>query len=113
MVMAFRSVLHSITALTVLLRGDADYLDDLLITSKAFTIMFTMSFVGLMMIALVALIIAVFTSQFHFAKSQTTYRNTMDTPDYEMVDFMMKRFKMWSGITKQKPVSIQNFLRWL
>ncbi|XP_062602087.1 polycystin-1-like isoform X2 [Saccostrea cucullata] len=50
----------------------------------------------------IALIIAVLNDSYKTVKSQMYYKSTLDLQDYEMIDFMMKRFKLWAGFEKPK-----------
>lgn len=52
----------------------------------------------------IALIVAILTNSYSFTKSQMYYKATLDMQDYEMIEFMMKRFRLWAGIDKPKPV---------
>lgn len=52
----------------------------------------------------IALIIAVLNDSYKTVKSQMFYKSTLDLQDYEMIDFMMKRFKLWAGFEKPKEV---------
>lgn len=53
----------------------------------------------------IALIIAVLNDSYKQVKSQLYYKSTLDLQDYEMIDFMMRRFKLWAGFEKPKEVS--------
>ena len=52
-----------------------------------------------------ALCVTVLSWSYKWSSSQMTYKTTLEARDYEMIDFMIKRFKLIVGIQKQKPVS--------
>ena len=70
-----------------------------------FTGFYVFTFVSAAVILVMGLIIAVLTNTFKLVRQQIFYHTTVDMHDYEMIDFMMKRFKKYIGITKPKPVS--------
>lgn len=72
--------------------------------SLAFIICFTTTFVALMYLVVFGLILAALTNSYRLVKQQMFYHNTVDMQDYEMINFTMRRFKRWLGITKPKPV---------
>ena len=53
----------------------------------------------------IALIISVLNDTYKTTKGQMYFKATMDMQDYEMVEFIMKRFKLWAGFDKPKQVS--------
>ena len=63
------------------------------------------TFMATVMVATMGLFIAVLNTTYRMVRLQTYYRTSMDMQDYEMIDFIMKRFKKYIGITKPKPVS--------
>jgi hypothetical protein len=59
-----------------------------------------------------ALIVASITRAYRIVRRQLFRYNAAETRDYEMIDFMIRQFKKWIGITKPKPVRkhVQVFL---
>lgn len=53
----------------------------------------------------IGLVIAVVLDTYKITHQSMFFKSSLDTQDHEMIEFMMKRFKLWAGITKQKPVS--------
>lgn len=52
----------------------------------------------------IALILSVLNDAYKTTKGQMYFKATMDMQDYEMVEFIMKRFKLWAGLDKPKQV---------
>ncbi|XP_071105933.1 polycystin-1-like [Haliotis cracherodii] len=51
----------------------------------------------------IGLVIAVVLDTYKITHQSMFFKSSLDTQDHEMIEFMMKRFKLWAGITKQKP----------
>ncbi|XP_067672234.1 polycystin-1-like [Haliotis asinina] len=51
----------------------------------------------------IGLVIAVMLDTYKITHQTLFFKSSLDTQDHEMIEFMMKRFKLWAGITKQKP----------
>lgn len=103
-VSGFESVYHSIVTLTVMIRGTFDFWP-MLDHQPVFSHFYVYSYYAFAHGILVALVIAILQSTYKVIKSQQYYKATIEMQDYEMVEFMLKRFKLWSGMQKPKPVS--------
>ena len=104
--MEFRSVGWSLLTLVGVIRGHSSLtFDETFLLTQPFTVLFFGSFVAVVFVAVMGLIIAVMNDAYKMIKCQMYYHNTLDVQDYEMIEFMMKRFKLWAGISKPKPVS--------
>lgn len=75
-------------------------------SDRVFTHFFLYSYYAFCYGITIALILAVLRDSYRTTKGQMFFKATMDMQDYEMVEFMMKRFKLWAGIDKPKQVSI-------
>jgi hypothetical protein len=103
-VYAFRSYGASILSLLQTLRGHMDFLKpyDYM---PWFSGIFFFTYIFFAFGVVFALIIAVLQKAYRLSKSRTKYPCTLDTKDYEMIEFMLERFKVWAGINKTKKVS--------
>ena len=102
----FRDVGSAMVNMLVLLRGHAPFLVPMATASPAFTTLFLLGWLALMLVVMMGLIIAVLTDAYKLVKQQMFYHNTLETQDYEMVHVMIRQLKRWIGITKPKPVSV-------
>lgn len=104
-VYGYHSFQHSIMSLFGLFGGRTKFWP-LSGFGRFVTHLFFMSF-GLFGYGLVtALSVAVLTWSFKWSRAQMTYKSTLDAKDYEMIEFMIKQFKIITGMQKQKPVNI-------
>jgi hypothetical protein len=55
----------------------------------------------------IALILSILNDTYKTTKDQMYFKATMDMQDYEMVEFIMKRFKLWAGLNKPKQVCVE------
>ena len=99
----FANFWTTLTSLTGMLRGTYNFFP-LLAVDQIFTHVFFYSFYAFAYGMCVGLILAILNDSYHFMKKQMYYKSTLDLQDYEMIEFMMKRFKLWAGIDKPKPV---------
>lgn len=104
-VSGFESVGHTITTLVVMIRGSFDFWP-MLDYHPIFSHFYVYSYYAFAYGILIGLVISILTSTYKVMKSQMYYKATLEMQDYEMIDFMLKRFKLWAGIQKPKPVSI-------
>lgn len=109
-VSGFESVWHAIVTLTVMIRGTFDFWP-MLDYHPIFSHFYVYSYYAFAYGLLVAFVIAILQSTFKVIKSQMYYKATLEMQDYEMIDFMLKRFKLWTGIQKQKPVSLSSHFK--
>ena len=100
----FDSVGHAIVTLIVMIRGTFDFWP-MLDYQPVFSHFYVYSYYAFTYGLTIALVIAILNNMYRRNRSQMYYKATLDMQDYEMIDFMMKRFKLWAGIQKEKPVS--------
>lgn len=103
----FENYWTTLMSLLGMIRGSFNFLP-LLETDTIFTHCFFYSYYIFTYGLTIALIIAVLTDSYKTVKSQMFYKSTLDLQDYEMIDFMMKRFKLWAGFAKPKEVRINS-----
>ncbi|KAJ8318729.1 hypothetical protein KUTeg_003820 [Tegillarca granosa] len=84
------------------IRGNFNFWE-LLAYNEAFTHFYFYSYYIFTYGLVIALLLAIMNDTYRSVKSQMYYKSTLEPQDYEMIDFMMKRFKLWAGITKPKP----------
>ena len=103
---AMRSVGAGFTYSLTLFRGvTSPYLNAMLTYDAAFTACFYVSLLWLLFVFVFGVILAALSSAYARVKAELFYHSTVETRDYEMVDFMLKRFKRWLKIdSKEKPV---------
>jgi len=101
--MSFSSMSLAFSSLVVLMRGTFTDLENMLQFDAVFTQLYIMSFMALTLITIMALVVAILNSTYHTLKMQVHYYNNMDLKDYEMIEFTIRRFKRWMGLTKEKP----------
>lgn len=92
-----------------MIRGNFNFWE-LLAYNEAFTHFYFYSYYIFTYGLVIGLLLAIMNDTYRSVKSQMYYKSTLEPQDYEMIDFMMKRFKLWAGITKPKPVSIDLLL---
>ena len=103
-----RSVGVGVTYSLTLFRGLTPFLDAMMTYNHAFTACFYISLIFLLYVYVFGVILAILSAAYRTVKQQMFYHSTVEPQDYEMVDFMMKRFKQWLHIdSKQKPVRQQ------
>ena len=100
----FESVWRASITLIVMIRGTFDFWP-MLETQPVFSIFYVYSYYSFAYGILVGLVIVILQSTYKLLKSQQYYKASLEMQDYEMIEFILKRFKLWSGIQKQKPVS--------
>ena len=83
-------------------------MDGMLEYNPVFTQLYVTSFMALTLVCAMALVIAILNSTYQDLKKQANYYSNMDLKDYEMIEFTIRRFKRWLGLTKEKPVSEKN-----
>ncbi|XP_052761742.1 polycystin-1-like isoform X2 [Mya arenaria] len=101
-VSGFESVGHTINTLLVMIRGEFDFWP-MLDFQPVFSHFYVYSYYAFAYGLLVAFVIAILQNSYRSTKSKRYFKSTMEMQDYEMVEFMLKRFKLWAGIQKQKP----------
>ncbi|CAL1530708.1 unnamed protein product [Lymnaea stagnalis] len=101
-VSAYSSFQNSVASLFGLMASRTDF-SQLLKHDRILTPMIFTSFGFCVYGLLTALCVAVLGHSYRRARGQVTYKTTLDTMDFEMIDFMIKRFKLMIGIVKQKP----------
>ena len=105
-VSGFESVGHAIVTLIVMIRGTFDFWP-MLDYQPVFSHFYVYSYYAFTYGLTIALVIAVLNNMYKTYRSQMFFKATLDMQDYEMIEFLMKRFKLWAGIQKEKPVSNQ------
>ena len=84
LVFSFRSLGHSLIAMTALARHAPDFFDDMWSIDRAFVVCFSMSFVWLMFVVVFGLILAVLMDNYKVCV-------VMDNPLIYLTDFQMYR----------------------
>ena len=103
-VSGFESVGNSIVTLIVMIRGTFDFWP-MLDYQPIFSHFYVYSYYAFTYGLSIALVIAILNNMYKAHRSQMFFKATLDMQDYEMIEFMLKRFKLWTGIQKEKPVS--------
>ena len=103
----FRGVPQAMYTMLGSLRGLTPFFIDMmsLSPSLAFVTLYTSTFFWVMYLAVFGLVLAALSDSYALVQQQMFYHNTMEMQDYEMINFTLRRFKRWLGITKPKPVS--------
>ena len=101
----FESVGHAVSTLVVIIRGTFNFWP-MLNHQPVFSHFYLYSYYGFAYGILVALVISILQSCYRINKSKMYYKDSLDMKDYEMIEFMINRFKLWAGIKKQKPVGL-------
>lgn len=99
----FETVGHAANTLLVMIRGHFNFLP-MLDHQETFTHFYVYSYYAFAYGIMVALVVAILQSTYHTIKSQQTFKASIEMQDHEMIEFMLKRFKLWAGIQKPKPV---------
>ncbi|XP_033754437.1 LOW QUALITY PROTEIN: polycystin-1-like [Pecten maximus] len=98
----FESYWHTLTTLLGAIRGTFDFWL-LFENSRIFSHFFFISFYIFVYGLTICFIVAILSDTYKTLRSQMFFKSTLDMQDHEMIDFTLKRFKMWAGITKPKP----------
>ncbi|XP_069125629.1 polycystin-1-like [Argopecten irradians] len=98
----FESYWHTLTTLLGAIRGTFDFWL-MFEHSRVFSHFFFYSFYIFVYGLPIGFIVAILSDTYKTLRSQMFFKSTLDMQDHEMIDFTMKRFKMWAGITKPKP----------
>ncbi|KAH3864143.1 hypothetical protein DPMN_027157 [Dreissena polymorpha] len=98
----FETVGHAANTLLVMIRGHFNFLP-MLDHQETFTHFYVYSYYAFAYGIMVALVVAILQSTYHTIKSQQTFKASIEMQDHEMIEFMLKRFKLWAGIQKPKP----------
>lgn len=101
----FESYWHTLTSLFGAIRGTFDFWL-LFENQRIFTHLFFYSFYIFVYGLTVGLVVAILSDTYKSLRSQMFFKSTLDMQDHEMIEFTMKRFKLWAGITKPKPVRV-------
>ena len=108
----FASFHSSVTTLLRVVRGHVD-LVSLLDQRPVLTPVYFYSFYAFAYGISIGLVVAVLNDAYRTTRQQMYYKATLEAQDYEMVEFMMNRFKLWAGIKKQRPVCSLRFLSYV
>ena len=100
----YRSIQNSLGTLFNVMKGVED-LSSPLEQHRILSHFFFYSFYTFVYGLFVALVIAILQDAYKLTRSQMFFKSSLEPQDYEMIDFMLKRFKLWAGIIKPKPVS--------
>lgn len=103
-VQGYHSFQSSLVTMFGVMKGSAD-LGPALEHQRIFSHFFFYSFYAFVYGLFVALVIAILQDAYKLTRSQLYFKSSLEPQDYEMIDFMLKRFKLWVGIIKPKPVS--------
>ncbi|CAG5132501.1 unnamed protein product, partial [Candidula unifasciata] len=101
-VYGYHSFQHSIMSLIGLFHGHTQFWPVFgfgHFVSHVFFISFGLFGYGLV----TALSIAALTWSFKWSRAQMSYKSTLEARDYEMIEFMIRQFKVITGMQKQKP----------
>ncbi|RUS71984.1 hypothetical protein EGW08_020254 [Elysia chlorotica] len=99
---SFRSLETSLGSLVGVLGSRTDF-SPLFDAQRVLTHLFFLSFVFVAYGVALSLSLAVLSWSLKRSREQMSYKTTLDTRDYEMIDFMLKRFRLMAGIDKPKP----------
>lgn len=103
-VFGYHSFGACLVSLVGVIRGSVDY-TPLLLVQPVWTYLYLFSLACCVFGLIFSLVLAILNDTYKLTHSQTFYKLTLDIHDYEMVEFMLKRFKQWAGIIKPKAVS--------
>ncbi|KAK3612214.1 hypothetical protein CHS0354_039486 [Potamilus streckersoni] len=98
----FQSVGHTMVSLVESIRGTFDFWP-LFDYQPVFSHFYFYSFYAFVYGITIALVIAILNDMYSVIRSQMLCKVTLEMHDYEMIDFMLNRFKLWTGIKKPKP----------
>ena len=100
-----RSMPSMVPWLWSLLRGRWPGPDDLILgQNQAFSRLFVLSYVLLLMVLLMGGVIAVLIAAVHSVRLQLLYNSSIEDQDYDMGPFAWRQLKQWLGLAKPKPV---------
>ncbi|XP_035828345.1 polycystin-1 isoform X2 [Aplysia californica] len=102
LIYGYHSFQHSMTSLFGIMGSRTDFwplFESQRILTHFFFLCFGFFVYGLTM----ALSVSVLMWSYKWSSSQMSYKTTLEARDYEMIDFMIKQFKLMTGIQKQKP----------
>ena len=98
--------------MTSLFRGHAPDVISAMSTNGAHTFLaslFLASWAAAMFVVVFGLVLAAMTVSYTRYRRQAYYRDTAELRDYELVEHLIKQFKQWLGLTRQKPVRMSPF----
>ncbi|KAL3876004.1 hypothetical protein ACJMK2_033893 [Sinanodonta woodiana] len=101
-IQGFQSVGHTMVSLVESIRGTFDFWP-LLDYHPVFSHFYFYSFYAFVYGITIALVIAILNDMYSVIRSQMLCKVTLEMHDYEMIDFVLNRFKLWAGIKKPKP----------
>nr|KAG5687377.1 hypothetical protein BaRGS_019881 [Batillaria attramentaria] len=104
-VSGYRSFQNTLFTLLGVVRGGED-LSEALEFQPIFSYFFFTSFYAFVYGLFVALVIAILQDAYKLTRSQMYFKSSLEPQDYEMIEFMLKRLKLWMGNTKPKPVEL-------
>ncbi|KAK0047965.1 polycystin-1 [Biomphalaria pfeifferi] len=99
----YSSFEQSLTALLGLMFGQAVQLTWILQSFPILTLIFFTSFCFIAYGMVMALSISILGWSYKRSKSQLYFKTTLEMRDYEMIDFMLHKFKLITGMIKPKP----------
>ncbi|XP_064606461.1 LOW QUALITY PROTEIN: polycystin-1-like [Liolophura sinensis] len=100
-VFGYHSFAACLVSMVGMIRGSMDY-TPLLHEQPVWTHLYLFSFGWCVFGLIFSLVLAVLRDTYKLTHSQMFYKLTLDIHDYEMIEFMLKRFKQWAGIIKPK-----------
>ena len=86
-----------------IIRGSTQFVETMLATHPAFTVVFTTSF-AVVALFIYAAMMATLMSSYISVRRTIFYYSPTAARDDEMTSFLMKQLKKWLGISKPKPV---------
>ena len=86
-------------------RGRGYFFDDMRIFNVYFTTFFILTLCWMMFVFVFGLLLAIITDAYHDIRSHKCYFDSLDIKDYEMINFMLDRFKVMIKVKKTKPVN--------
>ncbi|XP_076458276.1 polycystin-1-like [Babylonia areolata] len=98
----YRSFQNALMSMFGVMKGSV-HLTSELEHQQVFTHFFFYSFYAFVYGLFVALVIAILQDAYKMTCSQMFFKSSLEPQDYEMIEFILKRFKLWAGITKPKP----------
>ena len=102
-----RDVGSALVSSLVIFRGrSGHYVDTMTSYDRAFTTCFYLSIVSLLFILILGLAMAVLNSAYKEVRKEMFFNAApADDQDYQMIEFMIQRLKIYLKITEVKPVS--------
>jgi hypothetical protein len=101
----YRTFQSSLLTMFGVMKGRVDF-DPALRYQPVFSHFFFYSFYAFVYGLFVALVIAILQDAYKMTRSHMYFKSSLEPQDYEMIEFMLKQFKLWTGIIKPKPVCI-------